>query len=300
MKTNKTLKLLIIGLISLTCFAFGKEVVIGKGPIPIILQPGHEVRIEFPETIINLNIEAEADNALKTLIKPDGTVLWKATRDFPLSRALATTAKGELIVLDIKTGKTNEQVIKLVRKQSSAMRPAGMTNTTPEKVPNQDPYVLMPDFLRQQYDTGGISVDADNMLIATEAKKSKPVSYTEMAAFAMQHYIGPKRLIAELPAQRIKNNLSTAKLNRLIRVWNQKLKLSPLNTWVLDEHYITAIKVKNISSSYYYFDPRAIRGRFQFVASLHDALAPYGSAENETIWVFITAAPLAKSMLSLR
>lgn len=278
--------------------AIGKEIVIGKAPIPVVMQPGHEIRVEFPETIINLNIDAEADNALETLLKPDGTLLWKATRNFANSRALATTAKGDLIVLDIKTGQTNEKVYQLVRKKTEA---TATVPTEPERVPNKDPYVLMPDFLRQSYETGSKKVDANNRVLPqAEQEKRKPASYTDMAAFAMQHYIGPTRLITDLPAQRVKHKLTSAKLNRLIRVWQNRLRLRPLDVWVLDKHYITAIKVKNISAQPYHFDPRAIRGRFQFVASLRDVLPPLGSANNETVWVFITSAPLEKSLLTLR
>lgn len=247
-----------------------KNVTITKAPIDIRLPVGEEVRLEFPETIINLNVEPEVDSKLKVFIKPDGTVFLTAKEPFSKGRSLATTAKGEVIILDIATGRSSDKVIKLNHKVDTP------TVKKPEK---KDPYKLMPDFLKNQYQ-------------GVESKKVKTYSYADMAAFAMQHYIGPSRLIDNLPAQRVRlRRPKTAP----IRVWGTDLRLALLNSWVLNKHYITAIKVKNISDTPYKFDPRAIRGKFLFVASLHDVLPPNGSANNETVWVFITEKPFSKS-----
>lgn len=269
---------------ALTFLAFSvlaKEVAISKDPIQVKLPLGEEVRIDFPESIINLNIPTEADNALTTLLKPDGTLFWQAENRFDKARVLATSAKGELFILDIEMGKNADKTIILVRKKAEnkgALRPNGTHKGTSKKN-TQDPYALMPKFLKQQYDTSNQST-------------AEKYSYADMAVFAMQHYIGPKRLIADLPAQRIR--LKPIKAN-LIRVWGNDLSLKLLNQWVLDGHYITSLKVTNKSAQTYQFDPRAIRGQYLFVASLHDVLQPRGSTQNETIWVFITKQPFAKA-----
>lgn len=39
------------------------------------------------------------------------------------------------------------------------------------------------------------------------------------------------------------------------------------------------------------FDPRAIRGNFRFVATLHETLQPRGHQEDTSIWVFISDVP---------
>lgn len=192
-----------------TCIAvMAKDVVITKDPVQILAPVDNEIRIEFPETIINLNIKEPANSALETLLKTDGTLYWKANYDFEESRALATTASGEVIILDVKSVEpSSEKVVYRLTHQSSvkAVRPPGTTQPTkatakkqvpPKKktvankqqpsvanLPNQDPYVLMPAFLKKRYQT-------DN-----QSKPKKQYSYTDMAAFAMQHYMGPARLI---------------------------------------------------------------------------------------------------------
>lgn len=98
--------------------------------------------------------------------------------------------------------------------------------------------------------------------------------------------------IEPIPASRIKPRVPRT---RLVRVWNSDLKFQMLNQWVLDKHFITALKVKNVSNTSYHFDPEAIRGNFLFVASLAGELPPLGSYQNETIWVFITDKPFYKA-----
>lgn len=256
----------------LATVAVAKQVTLSKEPIPLDMPVGEEVRVEFPDTVINLNIAEPANSSIGDfLLKPDGTLLWTAKKPFKKSRVLATTTKGEVIVIDIKTGINADRTLTLVH-------PTAPTKPTePEK--KADPYELMPAFLKQQYQTG------------TE-KPTKQYSYTDMAAFALQHYIGPSRLIEPLPATRIKPKSPAI---RLIRVWNAELRFTLLNQWVLDKSYITAIKVKNVGSDPFHFDPRAIRGNYRFVASLHDVLPPLGSYQNETVWVFITDTPFHKA-----
>lgn len=260
-----TNKLLLSSLIVFSLFANAKEVEISKTPVLLKMPVGEEVRVDFPETVVNLNINEPANSAIENLLlKPDGVLFWTAKEPFKRSRVLATTVKGDLIVIDIETGMNSDRVLKL----NYPKQPVTQSQTT-------DINELMPAFLKKQH---------------TEVTKKKPkqYSYTDMAAFAIQHYIGPRRLIDKLPAVRVKPKSFKT---RLVRVWNAQLRIQMKNQWVLNNHYITALKVKNTGSTPYRFDPRALRGSYLFVASLHDVLPPSGSTQNETIWVFITDKP---------
>lgn len=301
-----------------------RSIVINKDPIQIEVPVDSEIRIEFPEALINLNIEEPANSALKTLLKPDGTLYWKATYDFENSRALATTAAGELIILDVKSSEpSNEKIIYQLQDAKAAaqspvtIRPVNTTQGTKQRskkdvkkattsvttnsrrqtpqqtqqnaaadLSNQDPYALMPAFLKAKYQ-GETATSKPS-----SAQAQKQYSYADMAAFAMQHYIGPARLIEPIPASRIKPRTPKT---RLIRVWNSDLNFKMLNQWVMNKQFITALKVKNVGNTAYHFDPEAIRGNYVFVAALQGTLPPYGSINNETVWVFITNEPFYKA-----
>jgi hypothetical protein len=109
-----------------------------------------------------------------------------------------------------------------------------------------------------------------------------------MAAFAMQHYLGPARLISGLPAAKVKNGFIG---KHLLRVWQGKVQLKVLDSWHYQGQYITAVQARNTGIDPVTFDPRAIRGRFLFVATLHETLQPRGHQDDTTIWVFISDVP---------
>lgn len=98
---NTRLRLLALLLIAAT--AGGKDITLSNDPVSIALPLNREIRIEFPEAVIDLNVPAAIGERLQTLLKPNGALFWKATGQISNSRAIATTAAGDVILLDLHT-----------------------------------------------------------------------------------------------------------------------------------------------------------------------------------------------------
>ena len=69
------------------------------------------------------------------------------------------------------------------------------------------------------------------------------------------------------------------------------MQLKVLDSWHYQGQYITAVQARDTGIDPITFDPRAIRGRFLFVATLHETLQPRGHQDDTTIWVFISDVP---------
>ncbi|SUO96674.1 DUF3438 family protein [Suttonella ornithocola] len=257
-----------------------KEILLSNAPVNVALPMNQEIRIEFPETVIDLNLPTELTDSVDTFLKPDGVLFWKAKRSITNSRVIATTAAGQVILLDIHTTPNvsqdqDEQVLQLITSEQLAQRKSIAPETD-----NSD----VPEVLRGNY-------DLDNG--QSSAKKRSP-NYIDLARFAYQHYIGPTRLIENLPATRLKTPI-LGKF-RFLRVWNNRLDISILNAWRYDKYYITAVGVKNKGHIAYRFDPRAIRGNFEFVSALYEVLEPRGMKYDRDVWVFISLMPFEQAI----
>lgn len=254
---------------------FGKDVPLNNEPVQVVLPVNQEIRIEFPEMVTDLNVPVAANDRLQTLLKPNGVLHWKATGTISDSRVIATTAAGDVILLDIRTGTLpdNDHVIRLV---TAAMMQATIT---PQVMPPND---SLPPFINAQLGNG----DGNTAAAADE------YDYSELAAFAFQHYLGPARLVSGIPATRVKVPLIG---KHLLRVWGDHLQLRVLNSWLYQGQYITAVQVRNTGIDPITFDPRAIRGHFLFIATLHEVLQPRGSADDTTVWVFISDRPFSQA-----
>lgn len=256
---------------------FAKDVPLNNDPVQVVLPVNQEIRIDFPEMVTDLNVPAAANDRLQTLLKPNGVLHWKATGTISDNRVIATTAAGDVILLDIRTGTLpdNDRVIRLVT-------PAMMQATiTPQVMPPND---SLPPFINAQLGAG------DGNTAGTTADE---YDYSELAAFAFQHYLGPARLVSGIPATRVKVPLIG---KHLLRVWGDHLQLRVLNSWLYQGQYITAVQVRNTGVDPIAFDPRAIRGHFLFIATLHEVLQPRGSADDTTVWVFISDRPFSQAV----
>ena len=203
--------------------------------------------------------------------------------DDPQRRVIATTAAGDVILLDLHTApsaKDDELVYRLLTPAMTQVVQA--QNATPAQAARP---AGLPDFLVGEL-LGGNGMDSGGGVTLTDA--ANQYDYTDMAAFAMQHYLGPARLISNLPATKVKNGFIG---KHLLRVWQGKVQLKVLDSWLYQGQYITAVQARNTGIDPVTFDPRAIRGNFRFVATLHETLQPRGHQEDTSIWVFISDVP---------
>lgn len=288
MKTYVKTKLFsTLALLTAMQVAQARDMMLSNDPVPVALPLSQEIRIEFPEMVMDLNIPAEVDEHLTTLLTPQGVLYWKATAAFEKNRVIATTAAGDVILLDLSYQKNalpqDDTVIRLRGRDSQtvSVQPETQTSTghTTAPVP-----AGLPDFIARD-----LSPEAGGQ---AELQKTE-YSYADFAAFAFQHYMGPARLISDVPATRIK--VKPPRAGNFLRIWSDRVQMRVLNGWTYENYYITAIRVRNVSSSPLSFDPRAIRGRFLFAATLREVLEPRGSAADTTIWILISDRPFDKA-----
>ena len=62
-------------LLALTAVAHGKDITLSNDPVSITLPVNREIRIEFPEAVIDLNVPTAVSERLQTLLKPNGALL---------------------------------------------------------------------------------------------------------------------------------------------------------------------------------------------------------------------------------
>ena len=270
------LKIYYLLLFLLPLSALAKRVPIDNDPIIVGLPMHKEVRIEFPEAVLDLNVPAQIDQSLDTFLKPDGVLYWTAKAPIERGRVIATTADGTVILLDLHTTEEkpgrDDLVIELTQpdKRKNKHIFSGTSGV------QDDP---LPPILRGEGDEGASATDK--------------ISYATLARFALQHYIGPPRLIEKLSATRLERPRPQG---RLLRVWNDRIGARALDAWKYRDIYLTAIHVQNLDSAPYRFDPRAIRGRYLFVAALDAVIAPRGRLYDDSIWVFVSKVPFAQAL----
>lgn len=286
MKINKHWPLMCVLFAGCIGQVHAKQILLNNDPVEIKLAVNQEVRVEFPDAVIDLNIPAELDDKVETFLKPNGTIYWTAKESIKPQRVIATTAGGEVVLIDVipKDHLTKDDlVVKLVDGQSleaTVVYPQNFDDDAPSETA---PSSGLPPFLASD-------LEVESQVSQPQKRK---VSYADMAAFALRHYFGPERLIGDLPATRVKAKTPSG---RFIRVWGSRVNLSILNSWTYEGQYITAVKVSNRSNTRIPFDPRSFRGNFKFAASLHETLEPRGGMNDTTVMVFITDEPFYEAV----
>src|SRR3546814_11728408 len=71
-----------------------------------------------------------------------------------------------------------------------------------------------------------------------------------------------------------------------------------LASWRLEDQWVTAVRLTNISSGWLDLDPRALQGDFLTAAFQHPTLGPHGTHEDTTdVYLVTRGHGLAQSML---
>lgn len=63
-----------LALLLIAATAGGKDITLSNDPVSIALPVNREIRIEFPEAVIDLNVPAAVGERLQTLLKPNGAL----------------------------------------------------------------------------------------------------------------------------------------------------------------------------------------------------------------------------------
>lgn len=281
MKIRWVLLAMLMAVLSITANA--RQVTLSNLPIEVNLQTGAELIITFPDTVTHTNIlTAENTDKLTTFLTPEGVLYLTANENFGTTRLVAELVDGKLVVLDLKASSAYA-----TDKQLTIVKPTAATiPPLPAPVPATNPH--KPDFL------------SDN---AAKTKSQQPSTanghqapgFHSMVQFGFRHFVGPSRLIGE-EVKGKKLTVGTVDSKRLLRVIGGQVHIKPLAQWKIEDKYLTVLLVNNHSARPVEFDPRAIRGRWQFAAALYPVIAPRGSRYDQTLWALISAEPFAKAI----
>ena len=259
-----------------------EDTVVWQGdPIAVALKVGVERRIDFPEAIAGVDVPRALEQQSRIVVTPTGSLHWTANAPFPPTRVLATSVSGALYQFDVRAQADGDVPKRLVLNDpvvdAAALAAANAPSTRAQR--EQAAARLIPDFL-----TGG----------PNQAGPTDKPSYVALARFALAHFTGPARLIPKLEAERVAVHPINAR--DWLRVQSSALTLQPLAQWHAQDRYVTALQVQNRGAMAVAFDPRALRGNWQFAAALHPTLAPQGSGHNQTLWIVITQKPFNRAL----
>lgn len=250
-------------------------------PIPLALKVGVERRIDFPEALAEVDVPRALEQQSQIVVTPSGSLHWTANTPFSPTRVLATSVSGSLYQFDVQAQTDGEVPKRLVLNDpvvdAAALAAANAPSTRAQR--EQAAAWLIPDFLtRGPHQSGPIDKPSD----------------VALARFALAHFTGPARLIPKLEAERVA--VYPIDTRAWLRVQSSVLSLQPLAQWKAQDRYVTAIQVRNHGAMDVAFDPRALRGHWQFAAALHPTLQPQGSGHNQTLWVVITSQPFNRAL----
>ena len=252
-------------------------------PIPVVLKVGVERRIDFPEPIADLDIPQATSDLSRVVLSPTGQLHWLAREPFAPARVLATAVSGALYQLDVSAQAEGSAPDRLVVRDpvlEASVQAQANAPTEPARL-EAAAGALIPDFLRQA--PPGAS------------GRTPRASYAALARFALAHYSGPARLIPKLEATPVA--VRPFAVRDWVRLPAGGLQIRPLRQWKAGTLHVTALGVDNPSAQPIPFEPKALRGRLLFAATLHPTLEPAGSGHNGTVWAVITAQPFNQAIL---
>ncbi len=276
---------LVMAMASACSSTFAKDIVLSEKSVKVPLPVGKEIIIKFPYVVTHTEVlNQEKPGGIKQFLRPDGVLMLEASEAFGKARMVAQMIDGNVVVLDLnaEVGAINYETIRLLDPKSIKKKP----KPKPQKVkpivppkPEVNPY--KPDFLK------------DGAAMTKTVATPPPIGFNDMVTFGFRHYVGPSRLIGNLPATPVK---VSGIGNHWVRVWGDRLSIKPLQQWRIADNYLTVLLVNNLSSSPVEFDPRALRGRIRFAAALYPVIQPQGNVQDQTLWAIVTAVPFNQAI----
>ena len=110
-----------------------------------------------------------------------------------------------------------------------------------------------------------------------------PVALTRYAA---QNLYAPLRTVEPLPGVRRMTLKVPTDLRHLLPT--QHVAITPLSAWRLDDFWVTAVKIKNLSLQVIELDPRELQAELFGAAFQHSTLGRSGTAEDTTVAYLVT------------
>ena len=286
------------GLMALCAFNLvtqARDIPFNEKPIALRFPVNKETIIKFPQPVRNISVlNEQSGDALSSFLSPDGVLYVTPTEKFDSTRMIADLADGQLVMLDVTVSDMGpfDTEIRIVdpKKGGQAVAatpqaPAAAAGTPsvphPAGLPEEkNPY--KPDFLE---DGAPKILDAGG--------QGRAPGFHHMVQFGFRHFVGPERLIGDQLGDPVK--VGKGEVGNMVRMNQGQLSVKPLRQWQIGDHYLTVLMVNNLSYGRYEFDPRAIRGRWVFAASLYPVIEGKGSQFDQTLWALISEIPFDKA-----
>ncbi len=138
----------------------------------------------------------------------------------------------------------------------------------------------------------GTAVPVDQVT-GSSRQSNTGLDFVQLTRFAAKSLYAPERLIST-PLGVTQVQLNRSSTDTLIR--GQIIKATPISSWQSNGVYVTAVKLKNLTSSKIVLDPRSIRGTWEAATFQHVTLAGKGSSEDTTSLYLISHSPYEESL----
>lgn len=234
-------------------------------PLAVPLQVGQE-RILFIDQNVRVGVPRSLTDTLR-IQSTGGALYLRASAPIPPTRLqLQDVQTGKIILIDIAASDAEDQPplepVKIV-KALTAPKHHGDDSSNAR---------------------GGDSTDV-NVAQSPSERRDTPLAAV-LTRYAAQSLYAPLRTVEPLAGVFQIKQRRAIDLSQLLPT--QPVEASPLGAWQLDDHIVTAIKLRNTSNALLHLDPRALQGDFLTATFQHNNLGPTGLATDTTVVYLVT------------
>lgn len=239
-------------------------------PLAVPLVVGQE-RVVFIDRNVRIGVPATLGGKLRVQ-SAAGAVYLRASEPIePTRLQLQDADTGTVILLDIAT------------------EPPGK-----DAAPLEPVRIVEADAPATRYGTAtsGENQDTDD---APRPPRETPVPVV-LTRYAAQSLYAPLRTVEPLPGVVRINQRRDLALGSLLPTL--PVQAQALATWRLDDHWVSALRLRNTAPRWLDLDPRALQGAFLTATFQHQTLGPTGTPEDTTVVYLVTRGHgLAQSLL---
>ncbi|AEB84296.1 TIGR03749 family integrating conjugative element protein [Alicycliphilus denitrificans] len=243
-------------------------------PLAVPLVVGQE-RVVFIERNVRIGVPAGIGEQLRVQ-SAGGAIYLRANAPIPPTRLqLQDVESGALILLDIaaepaKAGQPALEPVRIVEGDVPSTRYGELVKPT-------------------------VTADDDAERTVTTVKRATPVAVV-LTRYAAQNLYAPLRTVEPVPGIGRVNLRRGLELSTLLPTL--PVRAQALAAWRLEDQWVTAVKLTNVSARLLDLDPRALQGDLLAATFQHPNLAPAGRAADTTVVYLVTRGHgLAESLL---
>lgn len=240
-------------------------------PLAIPLLVGKE-RIVFVDQNVRVGMPQDLVGSLRVQ-STGGTVYLMASREIPPTRLqLQNVATGEIMLVDIaatpeKEGQAALEPVKIV----PGVTPATRYGQSPTRV------------VESTASTSSLEADEENSPAPPRHAPPAPVALTRYAAQMLYAPLRTVEPVAGISQVRIDRHMDLSTLLPTL-----PLEASALGAWKLDDTYVTAVKLRNLSAQQLTMNPTDLMGNFVTATYQHPYLGARGNASDTTTLYLVT------------